>query len=189
MLFIDAKDSKVIYLAHNTDGEKKIEPMPESNEPDIFSPETTDINPLIYYRLSKPLKEDATLPDLDLTKYFEKTEAFGLKVTMSPDYTYFINDEITKTNQNKYSKTLKSIKNFEERFDKDLFEAIEKYISSSGIDIVNDKKSKISVSDCKLSIPELKDMPKDKLQARINAYVEFNRQFAKTIPFVILSKH
>lgn len=128
------------------------------------------------------------MPDLDLTKYFVKTEDFGFKASIFPDYTYFINDKITNANKNKYNKTIKSIKDFEERLDKDLFDAIEKYIANSGIDIIKDKKSKISVSDCKITIPELKDMPNEKLQARINAYIEFNREYAKIIPFVILSK-
>lgn len=43
-----------------------------------------DINPLIYYRLNKPLKEDANLPVLDLTMFYRESANYGIDITVVP---------------------------------------------------------------------------------------------------------
>ena len=37
-----------------------------------------DINPLVYYRLSKPLKEGAALPELDSLCFYKESADYGL---------------------------------------------------------------------------------------------------------------
>ena len=82
------------YIAENSDAENKITPVPESNEQSIFEPEKHDANPLIFYRIAKPLKEDKELPSLDLSKFFKKSMHHGLKLEIKPDYSYEIVDQV-----------------------------------------------------------------------------------------------
>ena len=83
------------YIAVNSDGENKIVPIPESDESGIFTPEKHDANPLIFYRLGRPLKADKELPNLDLSKYFKKSVHHGLKLKIIPDYTYDVLDQVS----------------------------------------------------------------------------------------------
>ncbi len=45
-----------------------------------------DINPQIYLRLARPLKDDVTLDTLDLDKFYERTNYNGISINMTPDY-------------------------------------------------------------------------------------------------------
>lgn len=110
-LLNDEEDNSYpIYVAHNAQGENKILPVPKSNDVDIFGLESHDVNPLIFYRLARPLKEEAKLPTLNLTNYFDESEYHGLKIEIAPDYTFEKNKDIIKLQQDKYNKTEASIK-------------------------------------------------------------------------------
>lgn len=39
-----------------------------------------DINPLIYYRLNKPLKKSARLPMLNLKQFYKETAEYGIDI-------------------------------------------------------------------------------------------------------------
>ena len=66
-------ENQVKYIANNMDGNDMITPIPESNDENIFTPEAHDVNPLIFYRLSRNLREGKVLPQLNLSRYFEKS--------------------------------------------------------------------------------------------------------------------
>lgn len=39
-----------------------------------------DINPLIYYRINKPLKKGARLPIIELKLFYKETAEYGLDI-------------------------------------------------------------------------------------------------------------
>ena len=69
------------YYAHNNHADNKIFPVPKSDGTNIFTPESHDVNPLIFYRVARPLKEEVKLPTLNLATYFEQSEYHGLKLS------------------------------------------------------------------------------------------------------------
>lgn len=179
---------QVLYTAHNSNDGTKIFPNPKSNEDDIFKAESHDVNPLIFYRLARPLKEKAVLPTLALETYFEKTDLHGVKIEVTPDYSFEKNKDIIKIKKEKYNKTVDSIKNFEDKFDNELLEALESYISKNNIDFFNNSNTEINATDLEFSSKELKAKPAKEIQPRINAYISFNENFKKVIPFVLLDE-
>ena len=181
-------DFEVRYVAHNLKGEEKIAPAPKSKEETIFDPEAHDANPLIFYRYTRPLKDKARLPNLDLDNFFETTELHGFKLTITPDYSYEKNKDIIKLQKDKHNKTVDSIKKFDEKLDMDLLEAIERYISDNAIDFYNNPNTEVEAANLKFSTKELKAKQAKDIQPRINAYLSFNKNFIKVIPFVILDE-
>jgi len=48
-------------------------------------PNEHDMNPLIYYRINKPLKKDARLPLIDLRQFYKETVEYGIDASVEPD--------------------------------------------------------------------------------------------------------
>jgi hypothetical protein len=185
----DKEDEKCpLYIANNTFADTKISPSPKSNEHNIFEPEEHDINPLIFYRLQRPLKDKMSLPSLALEKFFVSTDHHGFKVTVIPDYSFEKSKKMINIQKDKYKKTVDSIKKFDEKLDSDLLEAIENRINVSGIDFYNNPSSEINASDCEFTTRELKAKSAKEIQPRLNAFLSFNENFATVIPFVILDE-
>ena len=188
MLKSDEDSTYPKYVAHNIHGESKILPIPKSDDPSIFKPELHDMNPFIFYRLARPLKEEAKLPSLVLSKYYEESEFTGLKLEIIPDYSYEKNKDIVKLQQEKYNKTEASIKKFDESLDGELLESIETFMTNYNVDLINDPNIEIPASGCVFNSKELKALTENEIQPRINAFLTFNRNFMKVIPFVILDE-
>lgn len=46
----------------------------------FLNPSIYDLNPLIYYRLRRPLKEDAELPLLDPAIFYKESADYGIEI-------------------------------------------------------------------------------------------------------------
>lgn len=182
------EEFKPIYIAHNMNEADKIIPSPKSSEDTIFEKEDHDINPLIYFRLSRKLKEKAQLPFLTLNKYFEVTENHGLKIEVTPDFSYEKNKYLIQLHKVKHNKTVKSIKRFNEKLDRELLEAIETYLSKTGVNFFDNPSTQVNATDCEFISKELKSLPAKEIQGRLNAFLSFNENFTKVIPFVLLDE-
>ena len=106
-------ENQVKYIANNMDGNELITPIPESIEEAIFTPEAHDVNPLIFYRLSRNVREGKVLPQLDLSRYFEKSGNNGFKLTISPVYTLSMDSGIIEKYQSKYEEVKSAIQDFD----------------------------------------------------------------------------
>lgn len=175
------------YLAVNTRGEDSIKKA-FYDQNGIFKPGCHDLNPLIFYRLSRPLAKDAHLPTLNLSNYHEESEEHGVKLEISPDYTYMKSDKIIKLQKEKYNRVVKGINQFSETHDAELFEALESYITKNGLNFITNPETQIDASNLEFISKELKSMKPSDIQPRIDAFLEFNRNFLLTIPFVILDE-
>ena len=56
-----------------------------------------DTNPLIYFRLTKPLKAGCDLPKIYLTKCYEQTSKYGYQFKVQPDLRPIRNDKLIET--------------------------------------------------------------------------------------------
>jgi hypothetical protein len=90
------------YVTNIIIDDEKLVPYPQTSEEGIFVKEAHDLNPLIFYRLARPLKDDAELPALTLSNYQKRAEIFGFKVELTPDYSYEKNDTLISLETNKY---------------------------------------------------------------------------------------
>jgi hypothetical protein len=84
--------------------------------------ETTkfDINPLIYYRLVKPLKEGKILPLIDLAKVYKTTEQFGFDINVKADFGYSYNKKLIEITKKDYESLCNSLDNFPKEADEEL---------------------------------------------------------------------
>ena len=72
------------------------------------------MNPLIlFYRLSRNVREGKVLPQLDLSRYFEKSGNNGFKLTISPVYTLSMDFGIIEKYQSKYEEVKSAIQDFD----------------------------------------------------------------------------
>ena len=128
------------------------------------------------------------LPSLTLSKYFEETDSHGIKIVWTPNYTYEKNKDIINLQKEKYFKIVSSIKKFDEKHDGELLESIESYITKKSIDFLNNPGTQIDATEVEFASKELKSMASKDVQPRINAFLSFNQNFLKVIPYVILDE-
>jgi hypothetical protein len=95
-----------------------------------------DINPLIFYRLSKPLKPDVELPELDLSKFYRETTDYGVEIEIRPDLIYEKNDFLIEQTQTQYNELIDNINKFPTEFDHELLREMDRYVNAN----LSDKK-------------------------------------------------
>ena len=189
------KESQVKYVACHTHEGERFEPAPESNEVDIFTVETHDINPLIFYRLGKPLREGAELPYLALEGYFEKSDEHGLELTVTPNYDYLVNDVRINTDREEYERICNVNKNFDPKLDKMLLAAMDKYMlkktledkqiegENEGEGDDEDRYKKVDISKMDID-EELKQVPEYDLQVRTDTLLFLNKMLKEQTPLI-----
>lgn len=57
----------------------------DHSESQVFLDSINSVNPLIYYRMSKPLAKEKELPVFDLTKFYKKAEKVCFDLEFVPD--------------------------------------------------------------------------------------------------------
>jgi hypothetical protein len=57
-------------------------------ESEFMNPSIFDINPLVYYRIKKPLKEGARLPIIDLSDFYNESADHGINFEVVPSVEY-----------------------------------------------------------------------------------------------------
>ena len=172
----------------------KIEDKPlikiELTETEFHNLNVNDIDPQIFYRVSRPLAEGKELPVMSLTDYFDQTKQKGLSIELSPDYSYIKNDKIIEKSKEVYKNIYDQVVKFPLECDSELIECIEKYIKDKDLDFEDDDSSKIEInqSDLIFKNKTLKGLSDKTKQQRINALVMYNKYFLKTLPYVLLDE-
>lgn len=81
----------VLYLTRTKINGKEVEHQVSLDE--ITEPSINDINPMIYLRVSRPLKDDSKIDVIDLGKFYNNTQYQGLSFNITPDYTQVENSK------------------------------------------------------------------------------------------------
>ena len=89
------------YIANLKIGDKPV-PKIELTEKEFKNSNQYDLDPLIFYRINKPLKEGKELPVINLTDFYEQTDKKGLSIELSPDYSYQKNQSIIDKSKDSY---------------------------------------------------------------------------------------
>jgi hypothetical protein len=66
----------------------------DHTETSILQDDLYSVNPLIFFRVAKPMKKDAKLPSIDLEKFYKQDSRHGLDVEIVPDLTYQKNERL-----------------------------------------------------------------------------------------------
>ena len=172
----------------------KIEDKPlikvELTETEFHNLNVNDIDPQIYYRVSRPLAEGKELPVMSLTDYFDQTKQKGLSIELSPDYSYIKNDKIIEKSKEVYKDIYDQVAKFPLDCDSELIECIEKYIKNKNLDFKDGYSSEKEINQINLVFKNktLKGLSDKTKQQRINALVMYNKYFLKTLPYVLLDE-
>jgi hypothetical protein len=174
------------YVAWTIIDNEAVVPRPKTNELHIFETETHDINPIIFYRLARPLKEGSALPNLDLAKYHKRTELFGIRVEADPDYSFEKNDSIIAIEYDKYTAIQSKIKAFDKKFDGEIQEVLEEYMKTNSIDFIECPFLFVQNGELEFKDKGLRAVSPESLQMRIDSLVLFNQHLLKAIPFLYM---
>jgi hypothetical protein len=137
----------------------------------IFGFESHDIHPLIFYRLSKPLKQGKELPKLEISDYIQ-TEGGKFELEVIPDYSCKISEKCIEENKEVFSEFEEAFKlNEDELKSKELLNVLWNSLNRSiTVDIL---MNWLENSDSKLEI--------DCLELPINLTVEEKSKFQKIV--------
>jgi hypothetical protein len=116
-------------------------------EDDLYS-----MNPLIFFRVAKPMKKDAKLPSIDLEKFYKQDSPHGLDLEIVPDLTHQKNKQLIKLTQANWDEILENDSKFDAKFKIDLLRTVDASISS----IVNEKAIKDVNFEKEVKMGELK---------------------------------
>lgn len=144
-------DSKYpLYITNLKLGDKPLTKV-ELTENEFYNLNVNDIDPLIYYRVSRPLADGKELPVMSLTDYFEQTKQKGLSIELSPDYSYIKNDKIIEKSKETYKDIYDQVVKFPRQCDRELLECLEKHIKDNDLNFDDTNSAKIEISPSSLT--------------------------------------
>jgi hypothetical protein len=157
----------------------------ELNQTQIFLRGCHDLDPHIFYRVRGAKRE---LPAINLANYFPLSQFKGITVEITPDFSFEKSKEIVNKNLDSYKEIEEQVQKFPKSCDNELKEVIEKHIADNSIDFITNKDVTIEAHDLKIKGKKLKGLSDKNKQMRVNALLELNKAFIKTIPFVFLEE-
>ena len=144
------------------------------------------MDPLIFYRITKPLVDGKQLPELDINDFYEQTKQKGLYIELSPDYSYMRNESMIEKSKDTYKEIFEQVVKFPKQCDREMLECLEKHITDNDMNFddnnnsISSSKIEISPNDLKFKNKRLKALPEKTKQQRINALIKYNQFFLRT---------
>ena len=89
-------------------------------EAEFMKPSIFDINPLVYYRIKKPLKAGARLPRLDSINFFNESADHGLDFEVAPSVEYQTNEKLIEVTKQMYDEVVENVSKFPPELDPEL---------------------------------------------------------------------
>lgn len=139
-----------------------------------------DLNPLVYLRLARPLKDGATLQLVELDKIYGLSSSNGLTVRVTPDYCHsWRSDSLITKNQALYDtfkKALDEVANLDEGQRKKFKSKIEEFVAKKLKDTANPheiklKELKITEDTLKFPSQTLQELSEDCKRLHIGRYL------------------
>jgi len=151
-------------------------------EDDLYS-----VNPLIFFRVAKPMKKGAKLPSIDLEKFYKQDSAHGLDLEIVPDLTHQKNKQLVKLTQAAWDEILENDSKFAAKFKTDLLRTVDASISN----IVNEKAIKdvnfekeVKMGELKFKEKGLKRLNEKVKKQKASLYWMLNTFFFALLPYV-----
>lgn len=177
------------YITNLKCGDKPLTKL-EFTEREFLNTNANDLDPLIFYRITRPLVVGKTLPEINILDFYEQTKLKGLFIDLSPDYSYMRNDAMIEKAKDTHKEIVEQVIKFPRQCDRELLECLEKYITDKDLNFDDTSGAKIEIMPSSLTFKNkrLKGLPDKTKQQRINALLKYNLFFLKTIPYVLLDE-
>jgi hypothetical protein len=136
-----------------------------------------DLNPNIFYRIRRPLKEDASLPLIDPAVFYKQTVDHGIDIEIEPNFDCERNEKLVEATKPAFDELLESISKFLPELDSDLLREMDSYINKNLSDkVIKDLKAKddFKIGDMSFKNPKLKKLSENVKRRRIELYLNFN---------------
>ena len=178
------------YFAFTAKNDYEITPQLPSTESDIFDYSAQDWDPLIYYRLSRPLKQYAYVPVLNLSSYHEENKDRGYKLKIAPITKLDFNPLLVDHYRYHYNQIVDSITRFGNKYNNDICQALDKYLAKNDLhleSLINTYE--VNFEELEFSNLELRNLNTDEILPLINAIFGFNISFIEVIKYVVSEKN
>lgn len=142
----DKENEGPFYVSQCTNNGTELS-LVEKKERFMFMRDEHDLNPMIYYRLTRPLKKDKKLPTFELNDYYKDSKYKGLNIEITPDYTYCLNPSIVEKTKEQHTELYDLVKKFPKSCDAELKEKIEKYMGDNSINLEDNDDYNLKLSD------------------------------------------
>lgn len=71
-----------------------------------------DVNPFLYYRFARPLKEGVKIPPTDLKQLHGETTKYGISIEVIPDSSFIQNEKLIELTKESYNEQIKAIEKY-----------------------------------------------------------------------------
>jgi len=139
----ESKTESVKYIGKIGYGIEKLD-IVKTTEEGIFKKEEYDFNPIIFYRVARPLKVLEKLPYLQGRRYFKYIGDKGFSLKIKVDFKMGISNTLININKPAYEKIKNGLIKFNAKNDEKLLERLNKYISSQNIDAITNPNFEIN---------------------------------------------
>jgi hypothetical protein len=136
-----------------------------------------DLNPHIFYRLRRPLKQDATLPLIDPAVFYKQTGDHGIDIEVEPQFDCERNEKLVEATKSAFDELIENVNKFLPELDSDLLREMDSYINKNLSDKeIKDLKAKddFKIGDMSFKNPKLKKLSENVKRRRIELYLNFN---------------
>jgi hypothetical protein len=182
------KVQDVVYSTHVKLGTEDVKVTLSELE---YNKETThfDTNPLIFFRLKKPLLTSQKLPIIDLKNAYNTTSKFGFEFEVTPDFSYQANSKLLSQTVDSYKEFCQQLDKYPQgadqiKADEELREQMSKQIASDCPENLELKHiEKFKVKDMKFKDEKdhgsglLSKVPASVIEKRVNLIWHFNYFF------------
>jgi hypothetical protein len=149
----------------------------------IFSETKHDLNPIIYLRINKPLKQDCVMPSISLEKYYKQGESHGIALEIIPDLTTQKNSELIRLTQSKWDEIGENIAKCDPKHKREFLWAVDQIAKSFNID-ATDFDKEFKVGDLQLDDNKALKKLSDKCKKQwSNLYWMLNQNFFSALVY------
>ena len=142
-----------------------------------------DTNPLVYYRLTHPLKEGVELPTIDLTKCYTELSNYGYEFEIQPNFQYVTNAKLIEAHPKEWQTLTEAIEKFPAKYDKELMKAMNQLMSDDA-EITKEELSSLKPKDMKFKEKSrLNKLPNDVKKIRTMLIYMYNVNFFRSLRY------
>ena len=140
-----------------------------------------DMNPLIYLRVNRPLKEDAKMDLINLEQFYTLSKYNGVSLRVTPDYTFNEkSDALITKNQPSYDSFKKALNeilsldaNLQKQFKQKVEEFVAKKIKEQAPHEIKIKELKITEDTLKFNSEKLQELSEDCKRLHIGKFLQY----------------
>lgn len=127
---------------------------------------------------------------LDMKQFYNESAAYGLDITVEPDFEFVQNDQLLDLTKTEYNELVEAVNKFLPELDTELLKEMDRYVKANMPDknLTDITKEDFKVSDMTFKNPKLKKLSESIKKKRIELYLGFNQIFIQLMPYIFVQK-